>query len=74
MDKDLHIVLQNYNDKTFIESKKWEQVVGDVEVGEEFTSDPKLNKVPLTAFIIPGKELHEEFLRLYMKRQISWRN
>ncbi|WP_226701685.1 dsDNA nuclease domain-containing protein [Priestia aryabhattai] len=62
IDKDLYIVVQNYNDRKFISSMKWRFSDGsDLDI-QEFDNDLKLNKVPLEANIIPGEMLIADFL------------
>ncbi|MEH7294514.1 hypothetical protein V7134_29635, partial [Priestia megaterium] len=62
IDKDLYIVVQNYNDRKFISSMKWIFSDGsDLDI-QEFDNDLKLNKVPLEANIIPGETLMADFL------------
>jgi hypothetical protein len=62
IDKDLHIVIQNYNDRGFDSSRKWEFNAGnDFEI-QGFENGAKLNKVPLKGNIIPGDMLKMDFL------------
>lgn len=62
IDKDLHIVIQNYNDRGFDSSRKLDLNFGnDLEI-QGFENQAKLNKVPLKANIIPGEMLKMDFL------------
>jgi hypothetical protein len=62
LDKELHIVIQNYNDLSFINSKQWELNIDKSIRSNEIDDEAKLNKVPMRANIIPGELLKSEFL------------
>ncbi|MDR7078414.1 hypothetical protein J2Y03_003466 [Neobacillus niacini] len=62
LDKDLSVVLQNYNDREFEVSEKWDINQGVILGTQGFQSEAKLNKVPLKANIIPGEMLKADFL------------
>ena len=62
IDKELHIIIQNYNDREFklsrrcvLNARKNIDIPG-------FSDEVKLTEVPLTANIIPGDTLNEDFL------------
>lgn len=62
IDKELHIIIQNYNDREFNLSRKHVlNAKKSIDI-PEFDDDVKLNKVPLTANIIPGDMLNKDFL------------
>lgn len=61
MEKDLNVIIQNYNDRQFkrietVEIDVKEQI--DIEGLEDFK---KLNEVPIIAKVLPGKYLLEDF-------------
>lgn len=61
MEKDLNVIIQNYNDRQF---KRIETVVIDVkeQIDIEGLEDfKKLNEVPIIAKVLPGKYLLEDF-------------
>jgi hypothetical protein len=61
MDKELHVVIQNYNDFTFTSSLKW-KYKNENEEKYGIENIDKLNKVNLEINIIPGEILKAEFL------------
>lgn len=62
LDKELHIIIHNYNDVNFLLSKKHEFTLRrDIEI-PEFEDSSKLTQVPLVANVIPGNMLNADFL------------
>jgi hypothetical protein len=61
IDKELSIIIQNYNDRDFTSSRKLVLNKADIDV-QGLQEEAKLNKVPLTANIIPGEMLKADFL------------
>lgn len=62
LDKEIHIIIQNYNDREFTFSRKQVLNVRKKIVVPLLEDDVKLNEVPLTANIIPGDMLNGDFL------------
>ncbi|MEK3889639.1 dsDNA nuclease domain-containing protein [Bacillus sp. FSL K6-3431] len=62
LDKKLHVIIQNYNDRDFNVSKEHEINLRQDTSITEFEVYSKLNQVPLIANIIPGNMLNADFL------------
>lgn len=60
LDKELHIIIQNYNDRDFDMSMRHEFNLRRNTIVPGFGDYSKLNEVPLTANVIPGDMLHNE--------------
>lgn len=61
LDKELHVIIQNYNDRDFENSKKHEFNLRQDTNIPELENYNKLNQVPLIANIVPGNMLNDEF-------------
>jgi len=62
IDKEIHIIIQNYNDREFQFSRKQVLNIGKKIEVPQLEDDAKLNEVSLTANIIPGDMLNADFL------------
>lgn len=64
IDKELHIIIQNYRDRDFNISKKHEFTLKNKNTLKEIDDYVKLTEVPIRANIVPGNELSNDFYQI----------